>query len=87
MYNGGIWSDAIASGSQVIDPSKYSVSKNPSTEKYYRLHVLNVGVSDANMYRCQNVNQFFYIKLDLLGRCNTMVIFNVVNHRLYACWK
>ena len=83
MYNGGS-ADIIASGSVVIDNSKYLTSKNPLTGLYYRLHVLNVGVSDLKKYRCEGfVNrkfQTFYIHLDLLGRCNyTFVIFMVGN--------
>ena len=82
MYIGGSLDRVAASGS-VIDSSKYSVSKNPSTELYYRLHILNVGVSDLKKYKCEtNVNgmiQHFYIKLDFLGRCNyTLVIFKML---------
>ena len=87
VYNDDNNVESVAAAGDVIDSSKYSVSKNPSTGLYYRLHILNVKVSDLKMYRCHGVNQDFYIQLDLLGRCNTMVIFNVVNHRLYACWK
>jgi hypothetical protein len=38
VYNGGCVITAVI--------TKYSVSKNPSTGLYYRLHILNVGVSD-----------------------------------------
>ena len=43
----------IESGADVIDNSKYLTYKNPSTGQYYRLHILNVGVSDVKKYRCQ----------------------------------
>ena len=40
---------------------------------YYKLHILNVGVSDVKMHRCKavvnTVIQDFYIEMDLLGRC------------------
>jgi hypothetical protein len=39
--------DIIADGGAVIDNSKYSTSKNSLTGLYYRLHILNVGVSDS----------------------------------------
>jgi hypothetical protein len=56
VYNGGSW-DTIACDDVNINDTKYSVSKNPSTGLYYRLHLLNVGVSDVNMYICEgNVN-------------------------------
>ena len=62
----------IASGSSVIDGSKYSISKNPSTGLYYRLHILNVGVSDLKKYTCQavvnGVIQHFYLQLILIGQ-------------------
>ena len=73
MYNGGSW-DIIAYGGEVTDSSKYSVSTNPSTGLYYRLHILNVGISDLKMYNCERTAnegiQSFYFKLDLLGMCN-----------------
>ena len=73
MYNGGRW-NAIADGGDVIDSSKYSVSTNPSIGLYYRLHILNVGVSDLKMYNCEGIAneriKSFYFKLDLLGMCN-----------------
>ena len=63
----------IASGGDVIDGSKNSVSKNPWTGLYYRLHILNVGESDIKKYRYEGfvnaVIQQFYLELDLLGRC------------------
>ena len=65
--------DIIASGADVIDNSKYLTSKNPSTGLYYRLHILNVGVSDVKQYRCQAYNemiQIFYLQLILLCRYN-----------------
>jgi hypothetical protein len=72
----------IASVNDIIDKSKYSVSKNPSTGLYYRLHILNVGVSDLKKYRCNavvnGVNENFYLLLIFSGRCNdTSVIFKV----------
>jgi hypothetical protein len=81
VYNGGIV-DIIADRSDVTDSSKYSTSKNPSTGLYYRLQILNVGVSDVKKYRCQGFNNGmilnFYLQLILLGRCNhTSVIFKV----------
>ena len=70
VHTGGGWK-IIAAGGDTTEDFKYSVSKNPSTELYYRLHILNVGVSDLTKYRCErSVNgmiQIFYIKLDLLG--------------------
>ena len=74
--------DIIASADVTIDDDKYSTSKNPSTGLYYRLHILNAGVSDVKKYRCQGlvngVSRAFYLKLDLLGRCNyILVIFKV----------
>ena len=76
--------DIIADGGAVIDNSKYSTSKNSLTGLYYRLHILNVGVSDVKKYRCEgNVNgkiKFFYLQLYLLGRRNyALVIFNIFN--------
>jgi hypothetical protein len=81
----------IASGSDVIDISKYSVSKNPSTGLYYRLRILNVVVSDIQKYKCQGlvngVNQYFYIQLDFLGRyIYTLVIF-IVRSIFYFSWR
>jgi hypothetical protein len=81
VYNGGRW-DIIASGVDTMDNSKYSTSKNPSTGLYYRLHILNVGMSDLKKHRCEAlVNggiQTFYLQLILLGRCNyTSVFFKV----------
>ena len=72
----------VAIDGDSINDSKYSVSKNPSTGLYYRLHIKNVGVSDLNKYRCQGlvngVNQYFYIKLDFLGGCGyTLIICQV----------
>ena len=63
----------VASGTDNIDGSKYSVYKNPSTGLYYRLHIKTVGVSGVEKYRCQAVVneliQQFYLALYLLGRC------------------
>ena len=68
--NGVKW-NGIADAGDTINVSKYSTSKNPSTELYYRLHILNVGMSDVKKYRCQavvnGVIQYFYLQLDLLG--------------------
>ena len=73
VYNAGSV-DIIAAGGDVIDNSKYSTSKNPSTGLYYRIHILNVGVSDVKKYRCRGSNNGmiinFYLQLILLGRCN-----------------
>jgi hypothetical protein len=65
-----------------IDDSKYLVSKNTLTGLYYRLHLLNVGVSDLKKHRCQglvySVNQYYYTLLDFLGRCSyTLIICKV----------
>jgi hypothetical protein len=78
VYNGGSVI-TVASGADTLDGSKYSVSKNPSTGLYYRLHILNVGVSDIKKYRCNGkFLQHFYLKLDVLGRYNyTLVIAKV----------
>ena len=77
----------IASGFDINAKSKYKVSTNPSTGLYYRLHILNVGMSDVKKYRCNalvnGVNQEFFLKLDLLGRCYIMVIYNVLKQRFY----
>ena len=85
VYNGDGSTDPVAGGDTTIDSSKYSVSKNPLTELYYRLHILNVGMSDLKKYRClTNVNGIiknFYLKLDLLGTCTcnyTLVIFKML---------
>jgi hypothetical protein len=65
----------VASGADTVDGSKHSVSKNPSTGLYYRLHILNVGVSDVKKHRCKATNfQDFYIKLDVLGRYNYSLV-------------
>ena len=75
----------VASGADTLDGSKYSVSKNPSTGLYYRLHILNVGVSDIKKYRCNGRTlQHFYLKLDVLGRYNhTLVIAKVGEKTIY----
>ena len=78
MYNDGSV-DIIASGSDNIDDSKYLVSTNPSTGLYYRLHILNLEVSDVKKYRCSGpVNgriQIFYLQLILIGRCNLLITY------------
>ena len=78
MYNGDSVI-TVASASDTIDGYKYSVSRTPPTGQYYRLHILNVGVSDIKKHRCKaSIFQDFYIKLDVLGRCNySLVILNV----------
>jgi hypothetical protein len=77
VYDGGSVTTVAIDG-DVIDDSKYSVSKNPSTGLYYRLRILNVEVSDIQKYKCQGlvngVNQYFYIQLDLLGGCSYILI-------------
>jgi hypothetical protein len=65
---GGEWY-LIANGGDIVDEPKHSVSKNPTTNLYYRLLIKNVGLSDLKKYRCQRKNgigvfQAFYLKLD-----------------------
>ena len=83
--------DIIADGGAVIDNSKYSTSKNSLTGLYYRLHILNVGVSDVKKYRCEgNVNgriKFFYLQLYLLGRRNYALIILKVGDIFFSCWQ
>jgi hypothetical protein len=38
----GVILDRVAASGAVIDSSKYSVSKNPLTGLYYRLHMTNI---------------------------------------------
>ena len=76
VYNGGRWNTVA---SNVLDGSKYSVTKNPSTGLYYRLHILNVGVYDCKRYRCRGTLrgwflQFFYLQLIFFGRCNYILV-------------
>ena len=82
MYNGGSWV-RVASASLTIIDSKYSTSRNPSTGLFYRLHILNVAVSDLKKYRCSGlevVTKYFYLELILLGRYNyILTIFMVEN--------
>jgi hypothetical protein len=63
--------NVIASGNDINDKSKYSVYTNPSTGLYYRLHILNVRLSDLRTYVCQavanGVVQYFYLQLILIG--------------------
>ena len=78
----------IANDDVTINDDKHSISKNPSTGLHYRLHILNVGVSDLKQYRCEGlvngVSRIFNLKLDLLGRRNYMlVIFKVENKVLF----
>jgi hypothetical protein len=52
--NNGNDVDIIAADGDTIDDSKYSVSRNPPlTGLYYRLLILNVGVSDIKKYKCE----------------------------------
>ena len=69
VYNGGSV-DIVANEAITIDDSKYSVSKNSSSGRYYRLNIKNVEASDAKKYSCSGVTKTFYLQLDLLGRCN-----------------
>ena len=87
VYNVGSM-HIIANDDVTINDDKYSTSNNPSTGLYYRLHILTVGVSDLKQYRCEGlangVSGIFYLTLDLLGRCNYMlVIFKVENKVLF----
>jgi hypothetical protein len=90
VYNDGTLEN-VAFGGDVVDGSKYSTSKNPSTVLYYRLHILNVGVSDLKKYRCRTaINEVlhnFYTKLDFLCRyIYTLVIF-IVRSIFYFSWR
>lgn len=81
VYNGDGWG-IIASGGDVIDVSKYSIPKNPSTGLYYRLHILNVGVSDVKKYQCvaviNGMIQSFYLQMIIIGICYyILVVFKV----------
>jgi hypothetical protein len=85
---GGEWY-LIANGGDVLDESKHSVSKNPTTNLYYRLLIKNAELSDLKKYRCQgrNVNgvsQAFYLQLDFLGRCNYILVICKVENRFYC---
>ena len=77
VYNGGIW-DSVANVGDVTDSSIYSTSKNPSTGLYYRLHILNVVVSDVKKYRCSGavnvVFQAFFLQLIPIGRCYCILV-------------
>ena len=72
VYDSGGWVN-VADGGDVLDGAKYSTSKNPSTELYYRLHILKVEVSAVKKYGCERIIngriQQLYLELDLLGRC------------------
>ena len=78
MHNGNDV-DIIAADGDTVDDSKYTVSKNPPlTGLYYRLHILNVGVSDIKKYKCEadvNMIQMFYLQLINIGRCNLLIIY------------
>jgi hypothetical protein len=84
VYNGGNVI-TVATGADIVDSSKYSVCRNPSTGLYYRLNILNVGVSDIKKLRCNGrIIQHFYLKLDVLGRYNyTLVIVKVGEKTIY----
>jgi hypothetical protein len=88
VNNGGSWVVIADSGDTVN--SKYSVSKNPSTGLYYRLHILNVGVSDVKKYRCEasvkGVLQNFYLQLIFIGRCNNILVIFKVGTSFISCW-
>ena len=88
MYDGGSVT-TIAIDGDAIDDSKYLVSNNTLTGLYYRLHIVNVGVSDLKKYRCQGlvngVNQYFYIQLDLLGGFWYILIICQVRKQIYTC--
>ena len=85
--NGLSWyahtNDLIASGADITNKSKYNISKNPSTGLYYRLHILNVGVSDLVNYKCSgNVNgviQQFYFQLIYIVQPTSLSIENVAS--------
>ena len=88
MYNGGIW-NTIAVVTDIIDKSKYNVSTN-SEGLYYRLHILNVGVSDVKKYSCEavvnGVIQNFYLQLILICMCNYILVVSNVGEHLFSCW-
>ena len=77
VHNGDTW-NVIADRGDTVNESKYSTSRNPPTGLYYRLHILNVGVSDLKKYKCQGpVNeriQSFYLQLILIGRCKYILV-------------
>ena len=77
----------VAYGGDVRDSSKYSVSTNPSTGLYYRLHILNVGVSDVRKYRCQGgIAISYYLQLILIGMCNDIVVISNIGDFFISCW-
>ena len=88
VYNSAGGVDTVASGNLIQDESKHSISKNPSTGLYYRLHILNVVMSDVEKYRCQavinGVFQRFYLQLILIVQPSSLNIENVTpeNNRL-----
>jgi hypothetical protein len=82
----------IVNGGDIIDESKHSISKNPTTNLYYRLLIKNVGLSDLKKYSCQGRNfngvfQTFYLQLDFLGRCNYILVIFKVENRFVICYK
>ena len=89
VYNGGSV-DLIAAGGDITDNSKYNVSKNPSTKLYYRLHILNVGVSDVKKYRCSGsgngVIQNFYLQLIIIGRCYYILVIFTWKTEVLLLW-
>ena len=74
MLKDGNFNNIIASAADTIDSSKYSTSTYLSTGLYYRLHILNVEVSDVKKYECDGIIngdvQSFYVQLKFIGRCN-----------------
>lgn len=59
----------IADSNDVVNNTKYTVSANPSTGLYYRLHVLNTQPSDEGIYRCEgSIVKSYFIQLNLYRR-------------------
>jgi hypothetical protein len=83
VYDGGEW-DRVAAGAITLNNDKYSVTRNPSTGQYNRLHILNVRGSDVTKYRCSGAvngqNKEFYLQLDLLGKYNYIFV-------IFCCWQ
>ena len=90
VYSGGD-TNIVANDGLTIDDPEYSTFKNPSTGRYYRLHMLNVEVSNLKKNRCSGlvngVNRIFFLKLDLLGMCNYILVIFKVRHILYFRWS
>ena len=87
MNNGGEC-DIIASGGATIDDSKYSTSKNPFIRLYYRLHILNVGVSDIQKQKCSGplngVIQVFFLQLILIGMCFYILVISKMGNIFFS---